>query len=148
MNVTKDSSTESAYREGLGYGGQSVAVAVASALLLFTVVGLVASRTSVRLGSASWGTSRGVAIGVPASQARALEPVVQTIDAPQLNGDSLNGSFMLTVPARREVLVDIGVPVSCPGGGKSTAILIPALEPGHHVLNVGLHEIVVTAVEE
>jgi len=130
-------------REDSGSFGQSVAVAVASALILFTVVGLIASRTAVSSPRAGLAPSV-FAIGVPSTQRQALQQAAVRV---QLQGVPEGNSFSITVPARQAVLLETGLQTGCVAAGSdSGTMLIPPLEPGHHILNVGMHDVLVTAV--
>lgn len=148
MGFPHDTSHSMAPRDAAGGTGQSIAVALASALVFFTVVGLIASRASVSNLGAQAPTQTGVfALTVPAAERAALGPATVEMTAPSPDPGALGGSYAVTVPARQAVLLDVGFVQACPGGGDSSAVWIPPLEPGHHVLTVGLHEILVTAVE-
>lgn len=133
--------------DNVGMTGQSVAVALASALVLFTVVGMLASHGAVgQLGSKA--VSPGAfALTVPDAERAALQPVTVTMQAPAFDETTPTVGYAITVTARQAVLLEVGADPSCPGGGGGSAVWIPPLEPGHHVMTVGLHEILVTAVE-
>lgn len=134
--------------KGVDIGGQSIVVAVASALALFTVVGLIISRAAgiAPMTLASDPVSS-LTVSLPVAEAQALSPAAYQVRAPQMPSAGASGSMQITVPARVPVVLDVGAPVHTQGGTQDVAVMIPPLEPGHHLLTIGQHQVLVTAVE-
>lgn len=123
---------------------QSVVVAVASAVALFTVVGLIVSQapSPVDLGSRAEVMTAGVV--VPPAVRPAFE--TGTLRVSSSSAVSAQGRLLFTVPARTPVLLEMG---EVPGGsvGGESEVWIPPMEPGHHIVRIGFHEVLVTAVD-